>query len=44
MPSPRRVRIEPTEDWTQLQFELNWPEQTSYELIRPVVLSGALTR
>jgi putative transposase len=36
----RRTTIEPTEDWTQLQFLLTWPEQTSYELIRPVVLFG----
>ena len=41
MPARKRQRIEPTEDWTQLQFRLDWPEQTGYELIRPVVVFGS---
>src|SRR5207248_3890905 len=40
MPYRKRPRIEPTEDWPQLQLQLVWPEQVSYELIRPVVLFG----
>jgi hypothetical protein len=40
MPAPKRVRIEATEDWTELQLRFNWPEQGGYELIRPVVLFG----
>ncbi len=40
MPAPKRRRIEPTDDWQQLQFLFTWPEQILYELIRPVVLFG----
>ena len=40
MPYLKRPRSEPTEDWPQLQLQLAWPEQVSYELIRPVVLFG----
>jgi hypothetical protein len=40
MPAPKRARMEPTEDWTELQLRFNWPEQCGYELIRPVVLFG----
>jgi transposase len=40
MPARKRERIEPTEDWSQLQLRLDWPEQTRYELIRPVVVFG----
>jgi hypothetical protein len=40
MPYHKRPRLEPTEDWPQLQLQLVWPEQVSYELIRPVVLFG----
>lgn len=40
MPAPKRPRIEPTDDWHQLQLLLDWPEQIAYELIRPVVLFG----
>jgi transposase len=40
MPFRKRPRREPTEDWSQLQLQLVWPEQVSYELIRPVVLFG----
>src|SRR5215204_4911633 len=37
----KRALLEPTDDWEQLQFQLDWPEQTRYELIRPVVVFGA---
>ncbi len=40
MPYRKRPWIEPTEDWSQLQLQLAWPEQVSYELLRPVVLFG----
>src|SRR5437763_11577629 len=40
MPLRKRQRIEPTDDWPQLQLQLTWPEQVTYELIRPVVLFG----
>jgi putative transposase len=41
MASRERALLEPTDDWEQLQFQLDWPEQTRYELIRPVVVFGA---
>ncbi len=34
----KRQRIEPTDDWQQLQLRVQFPEQRAYELIRPVVL------
>jgi transposase len=37
----KRALLEPTDDWLQLQFQLDWPEQHRYELIRPVVVFGA---
>ncbi len=37
----RRRRVEPTEDWEQLEFLCNWPEQVRYEEIRPLVLFGS---
>lgn len=40
MPAPKRRRIEPTDDWQQLQLLFTCPEQILYELIRPVVLFG----
>jgi putative transposase len=40
MPSRKRALLQPTEDWSQLQLRFTWPEQTHYELIRPVVLFG----
>jgi hypothetical protein len=40
MPAPTRQRVAPTDDWQQLQFLVNWPEQLAYELIRPIVLFG----
>lgn len=33
-------RIAPTRVWKQLQLRIRWPDQQSYELIRPVVLFG----
>ena len=41
MASRKRAPFEPTDDWQQLQFQLDWTEQTRYELIRPVVVFGA---
>src|SRR6266536_1120249 len=41
MVSRKRALFEPTDDWQQLQFQLDWPEQHRYELIRPVVVFGA---
>src|SRR5829696_1799641 len=41
MASRKRTLLEPTDDWQQLQLQLNWTEQTRYELIRPVVVFGA---
>ena len=40
MPSSKRPRLVPTDDWAQLQFRFAWAEQASYELVRPVVLFG----
>ena len=37
----RRWRIEPTDDWEQLELLCLWPEQKDYELIRPLVLFGS---
>jgi putative transposase len=37
----KRAQLAPTDDWHQLQFQLDWPEQRRYELIRPVVVFGA---
>lgn len=36
----RRVRVEPTEEWGQLELLLRWHEQREYELIRPLVVFG----
>ena len=44
MPSHQRRRLEPTEAWDQRRLQFTWPEQHSYELIRPVVLFGRLPR
>lgn len=41
MPRRSRPRIEPTDDWEQLQLLTAWPEQRVYELIPPVVLFGS---
>jgi hypothetical protein len=40
MPRTRRQRLEPTDDWQQLQVLSRFPEQLTYELLRPVVLFG----
>ena len=40
MASHRRRRLTPTDDWKLLQERFRWPEQRSYELVRPVVLFG----
>lgn len=37
----RRKRIEPTDDWGQLELLCGWPEQVAYEEIRPLVLFGS---
>ena len=41
MASRKRALLELTDDWRQLQLQLNWTEQTRYELIRPVVVFGS---
>ena len=41
MASRKRGLLEPTDDWQQLQFQLDWTEQARYELIRPVVVFGS---
>jgi hypothetical protein len=40
MPAPKRSRREPTESWEQLRLFASWPEQETYELLRPIVLFG----
>lgn len=40
MPKLRRQRIEPTEDWSQLELLVGSHEQRLYEMLRPVVLFG----
>ncbi len=37
----RRARVEPTEDWGQLELLLKFPEQVEYERIRPPVVFGS---
>jgi hypothetical protein len=32
---PRRWRVEPTDEWGQVELLRGWPEQRDYELIRP---------
>jgi hypothetical protein len=36
-----RRRVEPTDEWEQVELLCGWPEQRDYELIRPLVLFGA---
>src|SRR5829696_8450127 len=36
----RRRRVEPTDDWEQLELLCAWDEQREYERIRPLVLFG----
>lgn len=40
MPAPKRQPVVPADDWQQLRLHLDWPEQITYELIRPVVVYG----
>jgi putative transposase len=40
MPSAKRRRVEPTDDWEQIKLLVGTPEQESYELLRPIVLFG----
>jgi hypothetical protein len=40
MGTPKRVRIDPTDDWQQLRLLVRFPEQETYELLRPLVLFG----
>lgn len=40
MPTVKRPRVAPTDDWQQLQLLASFPEQRAYELLRPVVLFG----
>ena len=40
MPKRKRVQREHTEDWQTIQQYTIWPEQTAYELLRPIVLFG----
>jgi hypothetical protein len=35
-----RRRVEPTDEWEQIELLCGWPEQRDYELIRPLVLFG----
>lgn len=37
---PPRPRVEPTDDWRQIELLARCPAQRAYELIRPVVLFG----
>jgi putative transposase len=41
MATRKRPLLPPTDDWQQLRLQLDWPEQTRYELIRPVVVFGS---
>ena len=36
----RRRRVDPANDWEQLELLCTWPEQREYERIRPLVLFG----
>jgi hypothetical protein len=40
VPKRKRVQREHTEDWQTIQQYTLWPEQTAYELLRPIVLYG----
>ena len=37
---PRRRRVEPTDQWEQIELLHGWPEQREHELIRASVLFG----
>jgi len=38
VPKRKRVQREHTDDWQIIQQYTIWPEQTAYELLRPIVL------
>ncbi len=40
MPKARRQKVEPTDDWQQLELLAQFAEQRLYEMMRPVVLFG----
>lgn len=40
MPQRKRKQREHTEDWSTIKQYTLWPEQTAYELLRPIVLFG----
>ena len=40
MGAPKRVRSDPTDDWQQPRLRVRFPEQETYELLRPIVLFG----
>ena len=40
VPKRKRVQREHTEDWQTIRQSMLWPEQTAYELLRPIVLFG----
>ncbi len=37
----RQERVEPTEEWAELELLLEWPEQIEYERIRPSAVFGS---
>lgn len=41
MGGTRRRRVEPTDEWEQIEPLCAWPEQLAYEEIRPTVLFGS---
>ncbi len=40
MPKRKRTQREHTKDWQTIKQYTLWPEQTAYELLRPVALFG----
>jgi len=40
MPASSRPRLDPADDWQQLDLLVQFPEQHTYERIRPAVLFG----
>lgn len=40
MPVRKRKRREPTHDWQEIQQAMLWPEQETYEQLRPIILFG----
>jgi hypothetical protein len=37
----RRLRVNPTDGWEQIELLCGWPEQWDYELVHPLVLFDA---